>query len=1260
MKHSLSLLIFLIASPLFAEAWNFSCPPSSTYDVRVDGDWRKKGSMSLTLHMEDATPDTKILCKVYIQTKTDLWFETRTTFALDGSEQRVKLSLEDDSSDWLCANAARPYGRDALRWIRSWGVTVFSREPAKGTLHISKLSLRPQANVTPELELIPLPDQPVPANHTCPVSFRIANMNGTPYDTRAYQGHLIATHNAGHERVPVFFKQNYTHRTHPGTGAATLVPTERPMWTANWTPSQPGTYKMSLSMKAQGTLLTQALGSVTVTNAPAPPPLPAGTQRLRPLQALTTYRLFEQVKSTWLPVPVPPSRTVWHAPLDWTEKWGHYTGAGEFNQLVAWHFQQDLDAAMDAPRPLLIFTESELAEQGIFNWLSHPLNHDNGGTLRRKADVFSSEHARTVMLNRARYLYARFGNHPAVSGLLISCRRPYSHTTDWLESIASELSTEFPKLRILSDNPGLPARCYAREIPFDRTWKNDKRLAPGTQYHTDPTGKNLVIVAPFPKSAAMICTYIRHWAGARILSCDIQVPATPKGNAKVMCMLRTARDTVFQSKLIPLHRDEWNRVQFDLQDTDNWTCLQDPQRKLGPYDLLNIRQFALRFFSDAPSKTTFRLKHCSLLWPYAIDRKHRPALAITDVQGKQKEIPQFSHIELNFLINRIFGNPYDPAEIDVMCELTDPSGTTLRHPGFYYEPWKLPMIDGKEQAIRGPAAPSWRLRFTPWKPGRYTWKLVAVSDDETATATGSFMCTPSDAKGFVGISKKDGKYFEMSDGSFYFPIGHNLRSPSDARTSSHSKKTLLHAAWADRNGTRAYELWFKRMQANGENFSRIWMCPWWCGLEWNRSYGSYHGLGYYNQANAARLDRLMEMAEREQVYINLELMNHGRMSTLVDSDWNHNPFNRKTQPGGILDQPLDYLDDQRANTLHRNRLRYAVARWGHSTAIAWWGLMTEAEWCQPYDRRSMRGRDHRAFRQQQERFIDWLDNSLEFVRTTDAHPHPASIHFSMPQNGWNVWKRPSMEVVHNNAYTYFAQLWRKDGLSRASGVAEMMRVFASAYDRSYRNKPLIIGEWGGDPRGNKQQQLVAELHTGLWSMTMTPTSGLTGYWWWHLIDDMDLYGDFAAVANFMKDEDRRGKRYETATAVFIFTPPEGTKKTTQPPRAGLVLSNKHELFAYLYHPSINHPKTATVGKGFEDPAFPESGKGKLRVPPALQPGAYRLEFWNTYTGKVISSHNITITKEQRHIPLMNHRVDLALKLKRMDDEQVAHPHPTDP
>src|SRR5262249_51748705 len=123
----------------------------------------------------------------------------------------------------------------------------------------------------------------------------------------------------------------------------------------------------------------------------------------------------------------------------------------------------------------------------------------------------------------------------------------------------------------------------------------------------------------------------------------------------------------------------------------------------------------------------------------------------------------------------------------------------------------------------------------------------------------------------------------------------------------------------ERLGVKAYERWFKRMHDHHLDWARVWMCPWWCGLEWTRAWDGFGALTVYSQASAARMDRIMDLAKQSRIYIQIELNNHGMAGEpgLPDSEWNDSPYNVRN--GGPCRRAWEYQASDEAFALQAKR-----------------------------------------------------------------------------------------------------------------------------------------------------------------------------------------------------------------------------------------------------------------------------------------------------------------------------------------------------
>jgi hypothetical protein len=173
-----------------------------------------------------------------------------------------------------------------------------------------------------------------------------------------------------------------------------------------------------------------------------------------------------------------------------------------------------------------------------------------------------------------------------------------------------------------------------------------------------------------------------------------------------------------------------------------------------------------------------------------------------------------------------YANPFDPGEVDITLQITTPEGSQMSLPAFYrqnYERQRRPLGGGEAEWLYPIGEPEWKARFAPAATGIYSCK--AALKDYRGSAVSSpveFRCVPSSQKGYIGISPRDPRFLEWSDGTPFFAIGQNVAFVKD---------------------TFYVQEIFRRLAAHGANFARVWTCceDWGLALEarksaWGRSW----------------------------------------------------------------------------------------------------------------------------------------------------------------------------------------------------------------------------------------------------------------------------------------------------------------------------------------------------------------------------------------------------------------------------------------
>gem|GEM_PF-6822107 len=660
-----------------------------------------------------------------------------------------------------------------------------------------------------------------------------------------------------------------------------------------------------------------------------------------------------------------------------------------------------------------------------------------------------------------------------------------------------------------------------------------------------------------------------------------------------------------------------------------------------------LRQLGLAVFvhGDRENSAAFRIDRIRRLgWPEALP----VTLTIERLTVVAEPSARATPIAVDFELSEQVRNPFDPDYADVVGEVEGPQGQRLRYPAYWSEPMTLAFADGTE-TVTPAGNGGWHWRFSPPTAGAWRWRIVArltVQDQECTTTSAWRTTQVPDAwpkMPPVRPDPQDPTWCRRDDGTFWYPLGANLRSPGDTRQ---DRVLVMEAAgkspprrnpdvlsdplpgWVssqyERLGTVAFERWLRQFSAHGMNWARVWMCPWWCGLEWSREWDEYGGLLVYNQHAAARLDRVLEIAEREGVYVQLELQNHGMTSDFVDQQWNPDRRGNPGSPysisqGGMCRSPGEFYSNESAWQHQEKRLRYIQARWGYHRAIAALVLSSEMEFTGDW-------KESRAFSDDDLGHSPvtqaWIARNLAWFRANDPLHRAVSIHFSHPWRASRLWQMDGLGFSNSNAYTGFQEAQKRLG-GPGAGLARAFEIYLGEhYPPTVLKRPTLIGEWGGHWERNERRTLAAELHTGLWMQAVLPYGGNTGFWWWMWIDAADAWSEYGNIARFVRDWDPRGQAWRM-----------------QRPLTGLGvvavgMQSETSARAYVWREGLD--RTLAL------PELVEAGSITWRVAPDT---TWTVTRWNTNTGTADQPTSVTATGEGLLVVPLGKLRDAAFVLK---------------
>ena len=178
-----------------------------------------------------------------------------------------------------------------------------------------------------------------------------------------------------------------------------------------------------------------------------------------------------------------------------------------------------------------------------------------------------------------------------------------------------------------------------------------------------------------------------------------------------------------------------------------------------------------------------------------------------------------------------------------------------------------------------------------------------------------------DGQAFVRISPRDARYFELSDGRPYIPIGLNMVEPP----------------W-NSNDLSGMEEWMKNLAANRGNFIRVWLSGRYFDIENRQS-------GRYEEDQAKHVDELFALARKYGIRLKLTI-EHFR--AFDGSSWATKPMHLAAN-GGPAASVADFFDGQKSREQFKRKLAFYQRRYGSDPIVFGWELWNEVNCVQGGD-----------------------------------------------------------------------------------------------------------------------------------------------------------------------------------------------------------------------------------------------------------------------------------------------------------------------
>lgn len=892
---------------------------------------------------------------------------------------------------------------------------------------------------------------------------------------------------------------------------------------------------------------SQALPAVTTVSQAIPLPS-APTTRPHPRGGSWSDRcidLTEPAQPMLLRQQTRPSAL---APLlVWRADWTGDRGADLVSHARASLLDRDL---LQRPAAIDLLPQALFGDQGTFRFGLSPWAMANGGPWSAPETAWDSPDALAELSSHARRVVAMSRAVGSLSEWQLGALAPANSPGQlavwqaWATDLATWIASHDQR-PVYARHPQLAA--WNKRDPT--AWADFEsgldgwRAGPGSPLVTattpsrriDERSGNHALIAALPETggASLMRLVDADVFGLERLEFSAQLPGQA-GGSLLVAWATDNHHRWYQQTIgwLPAGRP-WRTMAIDFADQAEW----QPVAHATPWDgsqRRRIRRLGIIAWPHQLQATTRELRLDNMIrFGEPSEPSDASTLRITTVAGPNQAVAAHAVWETQFDLSLQARNPYDPRHADVRIELSGPGGETRQFPAYWHEPHTIAR-EGDHERVRANGLGQWRTRVAVDVPGTWRFRIIARIKwrDDWREATGDWQAvqvTAADPERLPRIrqASNDPRYWETEHGDFFYPLGINLRSPGDERQDPLLNR--MDVDWRsedlEADGTAAYVRWFATMQQHQMNYARVWMSPWWMGLEWHRSWDDFGGLMVYNQANAARMDRIVELAAAHRIYLQVELQNHGMTSQNVDEQWDPEPETREPGSpynavnGGPCRRAFDYFTNEEAWHAHQARLRYTVARWGAYQHIMAWVLSSELEftgaWWQEAFNRGERGHSPTT--------TAWVERNLAWFTDNDHHQRPVSVHFSHPWRAGQFWRDTAgLGFNNSNAYTGFQSEMGQLGGRRAGLGSAMMRYLSDHFPPWDLERPTMIGEWGGHWSERSPQVLEAELRVGTWLQAVLPYGGNVGFWWWLYLDAGDEWDRYAVIARFLNGDDPRG------------------------------------------------------------------------------------------------------------------------------------------
>lgn len=360
---------------------------------------------------------------------------------------------------------------------------------------------------------------------------------------------------------------------------------------------------------------------------------------------------------------------------------------------------------------------------------------------------------------------------------------------------------------------------------------------------------------------------------------------------------------------------------------------------------------------------------------------------------------------------------------------------------------------------------TWAARLLPQQEGSYLCRFrLTEQGRETACSEPVRLEVQPAAPGNRGVLHvRDYWTLVCDDGTPFRGVAENICWESRANDDSRFFKALH-----EQHDRFNYDVMLPKFARCGGNFIRVWMCDFNFPIDRHDGFNSLRYTpsdAWFNPSAVERLDHFVGLCESLGIRVML------------------------CMGQGDVRPDRDFFTGEAQAQRYRNRLRYIVARWGYSPAIAMWEFFNEI------DNIQFRDPDHPIPAAE---IVGWHARMSRYLKEIDPFGHIVTTSISHRDlEGLNAV--PDIDINQKHIYCNTAGI-----------PAEILR-----YENRF-GKPYVIGEFSYEWDWSKNfdefgDAMDRDFRRGLWYGLFSPTPVTPMSWWWEYFENRGLTEYFRGV-----------------------------------------------------------------------------------------------------------------------------------------------------